>query len=201
MIKLADILNEIGEGVKPFPFRLWGTYDVKYWQDYLRDFNVDVDGLTDPEDRVYANYKIDKNIGYEFDSEKEKYYVSIGGRGKGVVDPAKAGYRWSIIARVDFGTKERGDDTTNLGEQFAVMSTVVAIVKDFVKKMNADKDYRVNRLEFFPKRDKGEDPYSGPLGTKRGKMYMAYIHKQLPSFEGQWKIRDGFDNIVIERQD
>ena len=197
MIKLTDILNEIGEGVKPFPFKLWGTYDTKYWQDYLRDFNANVDRLEDPADRAFSTYKIDKNIGYEFSSEKENYYASIGGKGAAVEDPVKAGHRWSITARVDFGTKERGDDTTNLGEQFAVMSTIVAIVKDFVKKMDADKEYRVNRLEFYPKREKGDE--TGPLGTKRGKMYMAYIQKQLPGFEGQWKIRDGFDAIIMER--
>ncbi len=199
MIKLRDILKEIGEGVKPFPFKLWGTYDEKYWQDYLRDFNANVDGLEDPMDRAFSSYKIDKNIGYEFNSERENYYVSISGKGTASPNAVKNQRRWDITARVDFGTKDAGDDTTNLGEQFAVMSTVVAIVRDFVKKIDADKDYRVDRLEFFPKREKGDE--TGPLGTKRGKMYMAYIQKQLSSFEGQWKIREGFDNIVIQRQD
>ena len=199
MIKLTDILNEIGEGVKPFPFKLWGTYDEKYWQDYLRDFNENLDKIKDPADRAWVSYRIDKNIGYEFKSDKENYYVSIEGSGHGIADPVKEGRRWDIRARVDFGTKDKGDDTTNLGEQFAVMSTVVAIVEEFVKKIDADKDYRVSRMAFFPKREKGDE--TGPLGTKRGKMYMAYIQKQLPRFKGQWKIREGFDNITIERQD
>ena len=199
MIKLKDILNEIGEGVKPFPFRLWGTYDVKYWQEYLRDFNARVDGLEDPNDRAWSSYKIDKNIGYEFDSEKEKYYVGISGKGTAEIDPVKTGHRWNITARVDFGTKERGDDTTNLGEQFAVMSTIVAITEKFIKDIEADKDYQVTQLEFYPKKEKSEDPYAGPLGTKRGKLYMAYIQKQLSRLEGQWKIKEGFDAIVIQR--
>jgi hypothetical protein len=197
MIKLTDVLNEIGEGVKPFPFKLWGTYDVKYWQDYLREYNPNVDGLEDPQDRAWATYRIDKNIGYEFDSEREHYYARIEGKGTAEVDPAKAGHRWNITARVDFGTKERGDDATNLGEQFAVMSTIVAITEKFIKDLEADKDYQVTRLEFYPKREKGDD--TGPLGTKRGKLYMAYIQKQLSRLQGHWNVSDGFDAIVLKR--
>lgn len=197
MIKLIDILNEIGEGVKPFPFRVWGTYDTKYWQDYLRNFNTDIDALTDPAERAWSIYKIDKIIGYEFSSERENYYVSISGKGTASPDAVKNKRRWDITARIDFGTKEAGDDTTNLGEQFAVMSTVVECVLDFVKKMDADKDYQVTQMEFYPKREKGEEV--GPLGSKRGKMYMAYIQKQLPRFEGQWKIKTAFNAIVIQR--
>lgn len=197
MIKLTEVLNEIGEGVKPFPFKLWGTTDVKYWQDFLRDFNEDVDGLKDPADRGFYSYKIDKRVGYEFKSEKEDYYVSIEGRGYATPDPVKEKRRWDVKIRVDFGTKDKGDDTTNLGEQFAVMSTVVECVLDFVKKMDADKEYQVTRMEFHPKREEGEE--RGPEGTQRGKLYIAYIQKQLPRFEGQWKIRMGMSEIIIER--
>jgi len=199
VIQLTEILNEIGEGVKPFPFKLWGTVDVKYWHDYLQHFEEDADEILDPFDRAYANYKVDKKVGYEFKSEKEDYFVSIEGYGYATPDPVKEGRKWDIRIRADFGTKEKGDTATNLGEQFAVMSTVVACVEDFVKKMDADKKFQVRRMEFTPKREPGES--TGPEGTQRGKMYIAYIQKQLPRFEGQWKMRMGMNNIIVERKD
>lgn len=201
MIKLKDILHEIGEGVKPFPFRPWGDVRVDHWQDYWGEYERDVAAIKDPEDRKFIGYKIlnNKKIGYEFQSEKGDYFVSIHGSAYATPYPEKAGRIWDVRIRADFGTKQFGDTATNLGEQFAVLSTVVACVEDFVKQMNANKKFQVRRMEFFPKREKGDDV--GPAGTQRGKLYLAYIQKQLPRFEGQWKVRTGMDNFIVERTD
>jgi len=42
---------------------------------------------------------------------------------------------------------------------------------------------------------------SGPEGTQRGKLYLAYIQKQLPRFDGQWNIRTGTDSFIVDRID
>lgn len=199
MIKLKDILHEIGEGVKPFPFKPWGTITTEDWIKELKEWEPNADMTTDPDDRRFLSYKFYKKLGYEFQSEKGDYFVSIDGSAYATPDPAKTGRKWDIRFRADFGTKQFGDTTTNLGEQFAVMSTVVAVVKDVIAKLESDKKYQVRRMEFFPKREKGDD--TGPEGTQRGKLYLAYIQKQLPQFEGQWKVRTGMDNFVVERID
>lgn len=199
MILLENILYEIGEGVKPFPFKPWGTITTDDWVEEMKGWEPNADKTTDPDDRTFISYRFYKKLGYEFQSESEDYYVSIDGTAYATPDPVKEGRKWDIRFRADFGTKERGDDATNLGEQFAVMSTVVAVVKDVIARLQSDKKYQVRRMEFYPKREKGDEV--GPLGTKRGKLYLAYIQKQLPQFEGQWKVRTGMDNIVVERTD
>jgi hypothetical protein len=64
---------------------------------------------------------------------------------------------------------------TNMGEQFRIMSTVIEIAKDFMRNAE-DSGYPVKQLIFTGKGDEGGE---GGIDTRRGRMYMAFLQKQL----------------------
>ena len=75
----------------------------------------------------------------------------------------------------------RREQDTNRGETFRIMSTVTEIAFDFLEK--AEKTgYPVKAIEFTGKADdkSGSD---GIEGTKRGRMYLMYVKKQLKNLK------------------
>ena len=70
----------------------------------------------------------------------------------------------------------RKEQDTNRGETFRIMSTVTEIAFDFLEK--AEKvGYPVKAVKFTGKGDDGGD--DGISTTKRGRMYLMYVKKQL----------------------
>ena len=130
MIKLRDILKEVGEGTaKPYKYSV--------------------------------DYEEDKAIRYKFKTDsKIEYIINIG---QYLVTRNK------VRLIVAFKTKTGDYDTiTNKGEQFRIMATVVAAVKEYLAKVP-----NAVEISFTPSKEtEGDD--------RRANLYKAYITKQLP---------------------
>lgn len=131
MIKLRDILKEVGEGTAtPYKYKI--TYK-------------------DPGEEIQYEFTTDSKL---------KYEISIAHH------PITRNKTRLIIA---FKAITGNYDTiTNKGEQFKIMSTVVAAVKEYIAQVP-----NAVELSFTPSKEtEGDD--------RRANLYKAYIAKQLP---------------------
>ena len=71
--------------------------------------------------------------------------------------------------------KKSVERETNMGEHFKIMSTVIEIAIDFMRNAE-DSGYPVKTLVFT---GKGDDGSEGGMDTRRGRMYMTFLQKQL----------------------
>jgi hypothetical protein len=98
----------------------------------------------------------------------------------------KPGPSYKTYARVDFTTEGNPDEkATNLNEQFSVLSTITNIVIDFISKFN-EAGGNIILMNVFPKADSDE---GSKIDSKRGKLYAAYIKKNLSKIPG-YNIRE-----------
>ena len=97
----------------------------------------------------------DGNFFYLFDTDKHKYAVGIANLEDGMYELA-------------FNTVNHSELDTNEGVMLKVMSTVVEIAKDFIDKVKPEGIY------FRPIKT------GGPEDSRRGRIYAAYLKKNLP---------------------
>lgn len=175
MIKLKDILLEIGDAsAKPFAFK-------KTAGDSAEEYKGN-----------------DSNwIEYEFTTDKQtKYIVSID------LDVMRT--PGTIQSEVDFGAQPAGGlhsmDDTNLGEQYRVMSTIKDIVFEFIEEWQ--EHWYIHNLEVAPIKstDGGDDKDDSIDGvdSRRGKLYLAYIKKNLPKLSKPYGVRVFNDYFLIQ---
>lgn len=99
---------------------------------------------------------------------------------------------------------EKGiERTTNLGDHFRIMSTVTQIAYDFLKNAE-DSGYPVKKLIIGAKGDASD---KNTMDSKRGKMYTAFIKKQMSNLKTQNKYSAtthseyGSDELVLRLGD
>jgi len=175
MIKLKDILYEIGEAsAKPFAFKKTSGDSAEEYKG--NDSN---------------------NVVYEFTTDKQtKYLVSI--------DQSPMRTPRTISSEVDFGAQTAGGgfslDDTNMGEQYRVMSTIKDIVFDFIEEWQ--EHWYIHNLEVAPIKstDGGDDDTDSIDGvdSRRGKLYLAYIKKNLPKLSKPYGVRVFNDYFLIQ---
>ena len=146
-------LNEIGEGtLTPYEFSA------------TRDLDLDDSMLT--------------SVQYDFSSEENNYTVDfdlLGGwvsASGGGVDPRY----WDINYYISESgaMKETGE-----GKPLKIMSTVLAIIKDFIAS-NASRGIKLFSFEGIPKGFEAGGWETPQIETKRTKLYMAYLKKNMP---------------------
>lgn len=175
MIRLKDILLEIGDGsAKPFAFKKTSGDSAEEYKG--NDSN---------------------NVVYEFITDKQtKYLVSID------LDVMRTPR--TISSEVDFGARTAGGgfslDDTNMGEQYRVMSTIKDIVFDFIEEWQ--EHWYIHNLEVAPIKstdggDDEEDSIDG-VDSRRGRMYLAYIKKNLPKLSKPYGVRVFNDYFLIQ---
>lgn len=176
MIKLKDILYEIGEAsAKPFPFKLTLGKSAE-------EHKATEDGY-------------DFEMAYEFTTDKgTKYVVTLDME------------HWSdgIRGDVDFGVQTAGGgfsyDDTNQQEVFRVMSTIKDIVFEFIEEWQDH--YYIHNLEVAPIKstDGGDDDTDSIDGvdSRRGKLYLAYIKRNLPKLSKPYGVRVFNDYFLIQ---
>ncbi len=176
MIRLKDILYEIGDAsAKPFAFKKTSGDSAEEYKG--NDSN---------------------DIVYEFTTDKQtKYIVSID------LDVMRT--PGTIQSNVDFGVQTAGSgyslDDTNLGEQYRVMSTIKDIVFDFIEEWQDH--WYIHNLEVAPIKstdgddDDNEDSMDG-VDSRRGKLYLAYIKKNLPKLSKPYGVRVFNDYFLIQ---
>jgi hypothetical protein len=184
MIKLKDILLEIGDAsAKPFAFKKTAGDSAEEYKEKLPD---------------YSDFSNDSNmIEYEFTTDKQtKYIVSID------IDVMRT--PGTIQSEVDFGAQTAGGgfslDDTNLGEQYRVMSTIKEIVFEFIEEWQ--EHWYIHNLEVAPIKssDGGDDKDDSIDGvdSRRGKLYLAYIKKNLPKLSKPYGVRVFNDYFLIQ---
>ena len=154
MIKLKDILKEVGEATTT-PYK-WKKASTKRRTVFFT-FTTDQD----------TSYKVSlENYIYEDFHDDNKEYPAI---------------------EVTFGIKENGayspTTVTNKGEMYRFMSTIVDIIKDYIKRND-----NIKVIIYEPIKKEGEK------GFKRNDLYMAFIKKQIPTA----KFEDSYGSVIVK---
>ena len=97
--------------------------------------------------------------------------------------------------RVDFTTEEGGDDAINKGEQYKILATLTDIIIQLVNRVNDIDSTTLDLVKFYAK-DDTEGKYSNS-DSKRGKLYQAFINKNLSKLPGDWKMRTSDEVIML----
>jgi hypothetical protein len=111
---------------------------------------------TKPFDWRFDEEDADGNYFYLFNTDKHKYAVGIANLEDGMYE-------------LSFNTVEHSSLDTNEGVMLRVLSTVVEITKDFIQRVHPEGMY------FRPIKTGGDDD------SRRGRIYAAYLKKNLPS--------------------
>ena len=171
MIKLQDILQEIGEGsAKPYPYKLHRNSFTKL----IDKNNGNVLSAMDNEDSFGQSYT---QIKYTFKTDKGVSYVVM-------FDYFIDNDGW-IEAVIAFTANGSYGDVINKGEVFRVMATIVDIVKE------NHKHYPAENYEMEPTKDNFNEK-----GSRRERMYLMYIKKTMPSTWYVTTLQRNDDDII-----
>lgn len=153
MIKLIDILSEVGEGTAPkYSWTFEGDYDT------TGILNLDYEFVTDSHTRYFVKLTVAQYKGDEYEM------MVAFGVGRSAIKKA-------------FGDKSPFTKIVNKGELYRVMATVVDIVKDGIKRC-AEKDMKIKYLLFKPEKEK-ETKKGYITNDQRNALYKAYVDKNL----------------------
>jgi PAS domain-containing protein len=97
--------------------------------------------------------------------------------------------------RVDFTTEEGGDDAINKGEQYKILATLTDIIIQLITRVNEIDSTTLDLVKFYAK-DDTEGKYANP-DSKRGKLYQAFINKNLSKLPGDWKMSTSDEVIML----
>jgi len=187
MIKLKNILNEIGEGVTPFPWKRIGPTKVDSWMNEI--------GKVDKSKSVTGTWEELPRLQYEFKSDKATYEVQIAGGysrrlnvsfGRKPDAPKPPDYNLIIVVAFNVAGSDK-EVITNFGEQFRVLSTVVNILKQTVKEISEIKWIELTEIRIAAKLEDYEEG-KPVIQSKRGRFYLEYIKKQGASLPGDWTV-------------
>jgi hypothetical protein len=186
-IKLFEdyMINEIGEGSRPFPWKRIGNTKVGTWMTTMS--NVDRKKMAN------GPWESLPPLMYEFKSDNATYSVRISAgfskhtyinfSGKPLTFEPQL-YNLIIVVSFDIAGK---DDTliTNFGEQFRVLTTVVDIASEAVNEISKTTWVKLEEIRIAPKLEDNEE--DKPITqTKRGRFYLEYIKKQGHRLPGTW---------------
>jgi len=193
-MKLTDILNEIGDAsAKPFKWSVNRSIDLT-----SKQFITRIDGQ-----KSYMNLLGPIKFGYTAHSNKAQYDITMEayGRKRMVLQlPGKPkrkyeGPQYEMEVWISF-TVDSSDEDTNMNEQYSVMATVIQCVEDFVEK--ASKYFVIKQITINPKSDTSSD---AQLDSKRGRLYMAYVKRNISKLPGKWTAYANEDGIQIKNGD
>jgi hypothetical protein len=126
-------------------------------------------------------------ISYE---SRTRYRVTVDAS----VDKPEDGLAMTTL-RVDFTTEEGGDDAINKGEQYKILATLTDIIIQLINRVNEIDSTTLDLVKFYAK-DDTEGKYANP-DSKRGKLYQAFINKNLSKLPGDWKMSTSDEVIML----
>jgi hypothetical protein len=182
MIKLKNVLKEIGEAsAKPYKWK--AEYSIQNTLD-----NIQL--VADETFKGPTSTRVTDALNYDYhftsDQTGTKYTITIDmmvGRILKLpfLKPTKpiTKKKYFLECTVAFDTDRNTMEDTNLNEQYRVMATVVDCIKDFITGVESSELFRINEIGIFPKAD--DETRRSSIGSKRGKLYKAYIEKQIKS--------------------
>ena len=195
MISLKKILSEVGEGsAKPFSYNRKGNFS-SFFKSLKTASTID-------------KYTKQKDFVYEVIGDKSRYLVKFACilrkknpmilvlPGQKRKDPPKDKYEMEVS--IGFNVKRARDEyETGFGEMYSLMATVIETIKDFVK--GVDDDIKVNGIHIYPKADfKGLE---SDVDSKRGRIYLSYIKKNIGKLPGKWSAFQYNDRIEVKNGD
>ena len=185
-------LNEVGEASsKVYPFT--SDIDPSKLVDIAKKFHETNTSTVYFDTKLVYKFKTDKaNYDVRFHVVMErKSYANIARNPNW-----KPGPPYKTYAAVGFNIEgDTEEKTSNLNEQFSVLSTVTKIIFDFIDNVNASGGNLVS-LQVAPKSDVDT---GSKLDSKRGKFYAAYIKKnlsKLPDYDAKEGKNDKGDEYV-----
>ena len=101
----------------------------------------------------------------------------------------------SMEVRVDFQTEDGSDEATNKGEQYKLMATLTDIIIQLLTRLTKIPEVYLTRAKFYAK-DDVESKYPNS-NSKRGKLYQAFINKNLSKLPGNWKMSTSDEVIML----
>ena len=193
-------INEIGDaGMKIRPWRFDGaSSDYRSAQEF-KDFEA-----KDNEEGEYEGeswYRFTTKQGTDYVVSIQYYWMSD--------NPLEDGYIYD--ASVDFyaidkpsGDIDKSMSMTNKGEIFEVMATITDIVIDWINEW--DKVFYIDLIKLEPKveeyeRDIVHAPDFKAAATKRGRLYKAYIQKQIKKLDNKYLFADRKGRFEIYPKD
>ena len=189
-VKLIDILKEIGDAsAKPLIWTSKGDITA-----LAQQFASVIDNQ-----KNYRNWAGTINFGYEAQSDSATYNISIEAMGRkrmslmlpGMQKPKKVGPQYDMEVWISF-TVNDSDEDTNLNEQYRVMATLIACVQDFISKVS--NIFSIKEINILPKSDTGPD---AEFDSKRGRLYLAYVKRNINKLPGKWTAYADEDGISI----
>ena len=194
MISLKHILSEVGEGsAKPFSYNRKGNFS-SFFKSLKTASTID-------------KYTKQKDFVYEVIGDKSRYLVKFACilrkknpmilvlPGQKPKQPPKEKYEMEV--GVGFNVKRARDEyETNLSEMYRLMATVIEAIKDFVK--GVDDEVKLNTIQIHPKADEGS---AGSIDSKRGRIYLSYIKKNISKIPGKWTAFQYNDRIEVRNGD
>jgi hypothetical protein len=195
MISIKKILSEVGEGsAKPFQLNRKGNFGPFFTA--LKSAAKDNDWT-----------KTKKDFVYEVVSDKTKYLIKIQciARKKnpmilvlpGTKKPKPPKDKYEMEVSIGFNVKRaREEYETNLNEMYRLMATIIEAVKDFIN--GVDEEVKLNTIHIYPKADEGD---AGSVDSKRGRIYLSYIKKNISKLPGKWTAYQHSDRIEIRNGD
>ena len=159
MIKLKNILKEIGEGTAT-PYK-WKKVFTK-------------------EDTVFFAFKTDQGTSYKVALEN---YVYEDFHEDNKEYPAIEVSFGIVPKNMSINIMFNASIVSNKGEMYRVMSTIVDIIKDYIKRND-----NIKAIIYEPIKKEGEK------GFKRNDLYMAFIKKQIPTA----KFEDNYGSVIVK---
>lgn len=180
MIKLVDILNEIGDAsVKAFPWTRKGNLKNYFARLKKKATNNYKDG------EIFAYEVTSPNIIYTIDlgcylKKRQSFVLHFGD------DPApEEREKYEMTVYIGFDKKGgKKQKETNLNEQYGLMSTLIECITDFVN--NTDEDIYIDSINYQPKADTGDIDYGMNMDSQRAKLYLAFLKKNIGKLPGKW---------------
>lgn len=199
ILNYEDFLNEqklfeIGEGSRPFPWKLRSGATVKDW---LKTMEEDT--------TKGSSWVTLKPLMFDFKGDKASYYVrvSMGYQRYTTINflrkPDFNPHKFDLILVVDFDLEGRDDNRmTNFGEQFRVITTVSNIFEDVINQLEKVDWVKIQEIRIVAKLEDEEEGL--PMAqSKRGRFYLEYIKKQGRRLPGDWSVFIHDDSFVIRR--
>mgnify|MGYP003639108399 CR=1 FL=1 len=173
-----EMINEIGDAsAKPFKWKKTSGLSAKRYKKKIADENF----LDEVSHTNTFEFTTDKGTEYVLDIEIDSVY-----------NPGTNKFDLGAIqCEIDFITKNRGGsgvnmDATNMHEQYAVMSTITDI---FIKWVNEwDQELYINKIVIDPIKD-DDDDYADRTDNQRGRLYYAFMKKQLSKLKKKYHVR------------
>jgi hypothetical protein len=164
--------------------------------------------MADKSKSVTGKWEELPRLQYEFKSDTATYKAKIGGGYSRRVNisfnrkpdaPKPPDYNLIIVIAFDVVGSEK-EVITNFGEQFKVLSTVVAITKQVIQEISEIKWVELMEIRIAPKLE-DEDEGKPITQSKRGRFYLEYIKKQGASLPGNWRTEITNDMFVLRNRE